>query len=97
MSTEKQKKRKFVQLSESDVEKTDMWLLDGKRMVPYSKLSDEQLKDAIIEAEAKELKHHNRSSFFGIIAEKLITEAESRNLEVEHYNTEFTVKSHDKS
>ncbi len=87
-------KKKFVQLSESEVIKTDMWLLDGKKMVPFKDLSDEQLKKAIIEAETKELRHYNRSNFFNVLVEKLVKVAQERKLEVEHYNTEFTEKTH---
>lgn len=88
-------KRQFIQLSESEVNKTDGWLLNGKEMVPFSRLSDEQLQKALFESEAKELRHHNRSSFHGILAEKLMEEADRRNLSVEHYNTEFTAKTHE--
>lgn len=85
------KPKEFVQLSE--LPKTDGWKTRDGKLVPFDSLSDKELRDALQEAEFRELSHHNRSTFFGVLAEKLEQEAERRGLEVEHYQTEFTAKN----
>lgn len=95
--SEEKKKRAFVQLAESEVNKTDGWLLNGKEVVPFSKLTPSQLQKALTESEEKELRHYNRSSFFGILADKILGEAETRGITLKHINTEFSQKTHDKT
>lgn len=84
--------KKFVQLTE--LEKTNGWFFPNKGVViPFDQLTERQLKEALREAEARELKYYNKSAFFATMAEKLTVEVESRGIEPEHYNTEFTMKS----
>lgn len=84
--------KEFVRLSE--LEKTKGWLdIKSGNVIPFDQLSEKALKAAIVDAEAKELRYHNKSSFFAELAGKLLDEAERRGIEVEHLNTEFTVKN----
>jgi len=84
--------KEFVKLTE--LEKTQGWFVpDLGRVIPFDKLTDKQLREALRESEARELKYYNKSAFFAQMAEKLTAETEHRGLEPEHYNTEFTMKS----
>lgn len=69
------------------------WLIPEKGVIPFNKLTDDELKKAIFMAEKKELIYFNRSSFFATLWEKLMSEADSRELSVTHFNTEYTEKA----
>lgn len=97
MSQDQQEKKHFskpfIQLSQ--VPKTEGWLINGV-ITPFDKLSNEQLQQSLIKAEENELKFHNRSSFFGILVEKLSEEGQKRNIELKHLDTQFTESTHGK-
>ncbi len=92
VSKNKKPLKSFVKLTE--LEKTQGWFIpDLEKVIPFDQLTTRQLKEALRDAEARELKYFNKSAFFSQMAEKLTAETERRGLEPDHYNTEFTMSS----
>jgi hypothetical protein len=68
--------------------KTDEWF-NGKRYVPYQKLTDKQLKKAFTTCQKNMLFHHNKMCVIDELIDNIEKEAESRGIELKYPNTKF--------
>lgn len=69
------------------------WKYANGNMVPFSKMTDRELREAIISAESKELKYFHMTDLFAELSRKMIEEAEKRGIPIKHYDSEFTQRN----
>lgn len=65
---------------------------DGKKVIPFSQMTDEHLKNAKLHAQKKELFFFNRSAVFGELVELLEEEANRRGIDLPDRDTEYHKK-----
>lgn len=85
------KKKQALQIAKT----TEGWL-DKKKgvLIPFPDLTNEELQNALLNAERQEIYLFNRSAYFGRLVENLMEEAEKRGVELRHHKSQYTYNTH---
>lgn len=69
------------------VKKEGWW--NGKKIIPFSQMSDEYLQNAKVAAQKKELGYFDKATLLSEIIDKLEAEANKRGIELHDFDSDF--------